>query len=112
MTIKQFISKAIEGGWDDTDCAFSSVKPNIDWKVASWEYDEKIFLDPKAWQAVGKVEGWYDIHCEHCPKIDYSEYGEPGECECFAKDEWKVKMHQMIDALVDGKTLEEFIKTL
>ena len=59
VATKQFIEDAIEGGWDDTNYAFGSTRPNESMAhVDGWEYDEKVFLDPKAWQAVGKTRGW------------------------------------------------------
>jgi len=82
MTIKDFINKAIEGGWmpdaDTPEIYYEGIRTNA-------------LLDPLAWQAVGKVEGWEDRDTE---------------------PNWQNKMHQMIDALVEGKTLEEFIETL
>jgi len=53
--MKEFIEKAIEGGYP------FGLRENIK------EYNgapsgvsniHKLFLDPKAWEAVGKVEGW------------------------------------------------------
>jgi len=93
MTIKDFINKAIEGGWKDHIS-------NMEWKWA-WENAVTPFLDPKAWEAVGKVEGWNGQN---------GGYGR--ETLCSWKSTWQQNMHQMIDALVEGKTLEEFIETL
>ena len=86
MTIKQFIEKAIEGGWDKAEI--------IDGKLNMHfiECDEQIFLDPKPWQAIGKIKKW-----QPCSKCKYA---------------WEHTMHDMIDALAEGKTIEEFIKTL
>lgn len=87
MTIEQFIEKAIKGGWIPID----------------WELEEmvlrsaEILLDLKAWQAVGKVEGWYI----------------PSENEVAGVlPEWKEKMHQMIDFLIKRNDLDEFLETL
>ncbi len=93
MTIKKFISSAIKGGWEcpwvavleDTDLA-STISLNSGYLCEA-------LLDPKAWESVGKVEGWTDAW--HSPKSTARE-----------------KMHDMIDALVDGYTLEDFIETL
>lgn len=107
MTIKQFIEKAIEGGWEkenepqldiNNDGCWVDFENPDDTRVL---HQSDIFLDPKSWQAVGKVEGW-EIGVNF-PILDM--YRDP-------QDEWQFKMHQMIDALAEGKTIEEFLKTL
>ena len=120
MTIKQFIEKATEGGWNRED--FEQFL--LEWSlgddnklyihngngIPAWygkETIHSILLDPLAWQAVSKVVGWYPSNCKDCQK-------ENG-CEYHLKNEhptWRYKMHRMIDALAEGKTIEEFIKTL
>ena len=96
MTIKQFIEKAIEGGWDESSANSSDVKP-------LW-LREKMFLDPDAWQAVGKVEGW------HLGTFTKDELITKDNCD--DRDRWKDKMLGMTQALIEGKTIEEFIETL
>lgn len=88
MTIKEFIEKAIEGGWKYNDYC--------DGKGCE---DRHIFLDPLAWQAVGKVH-WGDGALQMNSKYGFRLYV------------WKDQMHRMIDALAEGKTLEEFISTI
>lgn len=68
---------------------------------------QKILLDPFAWQAVGKMEGW--------PTED----DEDRNCYCGAcgyykscANEWKENMHRMIDALCEGKSIEEFLSSI
>ena len=123
MTIKQFIEKAIEGRW------LSDRFPNLEWQgiaevtvdvngshikadftrkdgIRDWMKRElsAIVLDPKAWEAVGDVEGWGEI-CVEC-------HNSRGNC-CEKKyPNAKMRMHQMLDALWEDKTIEEFIKTL
>ena len=100
MTIPEFIKKAIEGGWEGKSTAI-----------------HKMVLDPLAWQAVGKVEGWELYSCSDCYQSDegftFDEcpkcLGERGRVEMVT---WLVNMHRMIDALAEGKTIEEFIATL
>lgn len=58
--------------------------------------DTYMFLDPLAWQAVGKVENWRNH------STGWFAYKSP----------WCEKMHAMIDALAEGKSIEEFIETL
>ncbi len=86
---KLFIEKAIEGGWYG-----KSFSVNF-WCTGSHFYE--VFLDPSSWRAVGKVEGWErkTIHAH----FNY-------------KEEAKVKMHGMIDALWDGKSIEQYLSTL
>ena len=77
----------------------------------------KALLDSKAWQAVGRTEGWKE-------NVD-GEY-EEGEWQLpsfvggvgnhygayFSGDEWQYRIHQMIDHLIQGGTVESFIETL
>lgn len=119
MTIKEIIEKGIEGGWKP------EATPSNDLYTLSFhvEYDgvrvdqhneisseelvfirtEPILLDPSFWQAVGKVERW---KCDrNCP-IEEGSY-----CDAH-KPRWQYNMHRMIDALAEGKSLEEYIATL
>jgi len=84
MTIKQFIENAVEGGW----------KPTDDFQLTFEESMHRILLDPEAWEAVEKA-GWWepDNHVER-------------------PEEWMYKMRWMIDALIEGKSIEEYIETL
>lgn len=94
MTIKQFIERAIEGGWNDNRDLDSQI--------------EKVFLSPLAWQAVGKVEGWHQGNKlpEFAEKRLY--LYEPIE-EQYS---WLGHMHRMLDALAEGKTITQFLETL
>lgn len=106
MTINQFIEKAIEGGW--------SYEGNADFQgiiggCAMFSTEAKghpipvmpqeVLLDPEAWKAVGKVEEWNDLQAMQ----------EAGDWQMTA---WRMNMHRMIDALADGKSIEEFLATL
>lgn len=91
MTTKEFIEKAIEGGWE---CYLES---------GTGHGLSDMFLDPKAWQAVGKVYGWNEeYNCPSCG-LEYYEVSRPA---------YSAKMHRMIDALIEGKSIEEYLKTL
>ena len=60
MTTKQFIEKAIEGGYKDATDLLDIVlvcEKNNKLEMAK-HISHLILLDPKSWQAVGKVEGW------------------------------------------------------
>jgi len=96
MTIKQFIEKAIEGGYPEN-------------QTISWGALYKLLLDPKAWQAVGKVEGWGG-KCHDCSEELDGEICVAGGTHIYPK--WRTQMINMVVALAEGKTLEEFIKTL
>ena len=110
MEIKTFIERAIEGGWS-LDSQPSQEKGFISQRVRAinkMKYKERIFLDPKAWEAVGKVEGWKKEElCGAC-NLYLKEEGE----EPCPQEGWKHKMLGMIDALIEGKTIEEYLKTL
>ena len=83
---KEFVEKAIEGGWEEPyRCSDSFC--NTD--------DAHLFLDPLAWQAVGKVEGWSGYGEHH--------HGTEEECvsSCFHMGGWQQNMHRMIDALIE-----------
>ena len=129
MTIQQFIEKAIEGGWifnvwfPMDDWKFNARKSVIDfWRIipedkipdrlkkhapSDWPKQrgsiplQTILLDPLAWQAVGRVEGWRMRDEEDIFNGGYLE-----------EDEWLTKMHRMIDALAQGRSLEQYLETL
>lgn len=101
MTISDFITKAIEGGWQDDQKAqfliasIGSTDPDRNGTQLHIQFGDHILLDPLAWQAVGKVEGW----------------GEAGKYNSIPA-EWLSNMHRLIDALVEGKTIEQYLETL
>tara|TARA_R110000850_G_C9576213_1_gene425576 strand:- start:92 stop:388 length:297 start_codon:yes stop_codon:yes gene_type:complete len=98
MTTKEFIEKAIEGGWEHYSdvitydekenqiVTLTSPPDNIVTKVRI----EVFILNPLVWEAVAKVEGW----------------DEPLESE------YDIYMHQMIDHLIEGGTIESYLETL
>ncbi len=127
MTIQQFIETAIEGGWPEqwdpketSRLSMRYVKAS-DYKFLDW-YPEKlyitsIFLDPKAWEAVGKVRGWseesvYQKHIKMDPESrkDLGDFAE--DLADHTRSNYVDHMHAMIDAVCSGKTLEEYIATL
>lgn len=84
-------------------------------KRGSGDYDiEVLLLDPEFFKAVGKTRGWVDkdypngeMRCENlvgrCNEV-YCSYGgfiDPND-----------KQHDMIDALQDGSSIEEYLKTI
>ena len=119
MTVKQFIEKAIEGGWQvegygDVSGHIVSVNETYGFTISNNKrrpYGAKIegaiqiiFLDPKAWEAVGKV-------------VIQAQDGDPRKGNVTRRTVrikyWaKNKMLQMIDAICDGKSISDYIKTL
>lgn len=95
MTVQTFIERAIEGGWKGVSWDGMNLRPGTN-DIFS------MLLDPFAWQAVGKVEGWKecpaDLHPEQCGLNHYAG--------------WLWKMRSMIDALAEGKTIEQYLETL
>jgi hypothetical protein len=102
--IQQFIEKAFMGGWQplDRDCRilgfyehYFEYQPRSTLQGRSSALRmmvyEAVLLNPKVWQAVGKVEQWYE-----------GRYG----------PEWLHHMHKMIDALAEGHTLEAYIQSV
>ena len=92
---KEFIKKAIEGGWKD----------NLPNKYYEYSYEAVltrnhglfhltniILLEPSAWQAVGKVEGWKPVCMNHW---------EVDGCLAGAQTGWLYNMHETIDALAE-----------
>lgn len=112
MTIKEFTEAAIQGGWqtpyyDVPDDHYGDISDSDDYKM---------FLDPKAWEAVGKVKGWGTTGHEQSgglvpPVMILGRYDRLS----LGSIMWSVPqfyMHRMIDSLYEGKTLEEYIATL
>lgn len=123
MTIKEFIETAIEGGWKlGVDAKNIPGFKMYDYgfifgiELKSDIHINTIVLDPKVWQAVGKVKGWGKTGGEH----DAGNYPDVMICGRFDKPSlgifrWSVcefKMHQMIAALTEGKSIEEYLQTL
>lgn len=98
---EQFIKDAIEGGWNEMPAKA------MEWMFNNGGFsEEKVLLDPQAWQAVGKVRGWRDeLHCS-------------GECNDFIDDMdttidgWKYQQKQFISELQDSKTIEEALTAI
>ena len=93
MTIKEFIETAIEGGYINTS---DYGEKGYDYMVNLFsERIEKVVLNPEAWKAVSKVQ---------VPNPHLTELARIMMVESLMK--------RMIDALIKGKSLEEYIATL
>ena len=106
MEIKDFIKKGIDGG-------YTGIK-EYPKKHEDWLGFYQALLDPSFWSAVGKEmgKGVYCIQCDSYVPLW-------GQCECDEEEnepnpvKWGTyHMHQMIDHLVDGGTIENYIKSL
>lgn len=120
MEIKEFIEKAIEGGWRkdlmslpniDLEIEYLTRKQGNVWGVwFNWierdmnkmplkrsieVLEAEILLDPKSWEAVGKIEDW-----NFCGKTTFSK----SPAEHYA--------HDLITHLFEGGTVETYLKTL
>lgn len=114
MTPKQFIEKAIEGGWKNSKLYMAAdYLQRKDFYDVPLEFLIWIFLDPKSWAAVGKVEYWgktgNGIPMGTPPEI-LIPYGELHQLKPIPK--WQYNMHLMIDALCEGKSIEQFLENL
>ena len=102
--IQQFIEKALVGGWQPADrdsCIIGFYERHFAYQPQSMLQGrssairmmayEAVLLNPKVWQAVGKVEQWYE-----------GRYG----------PEWLHHMRHMIDALAEGHTLEAYVQSV
>lgn len=106
MTTKEFIEKAVEGGYDGYTKPFCIECGNYEAKNGG-----DLFLDPKAWEAVGSVEGW----TIDSPLLDggllYEACYPEGAIE-FELDGYKSKMYEMIDHLIEGGSITSYLETL
>lgn len=126
MTIQQFIEKAIEGGWKfknvDTihiipQDRITSVRDSI--RILAkfndgyqmYVSEEEILLDPLAWKAVGKVEGWAEFLCGVC-RTGFTSDHILHHSGVQSTPEWKYNFINLACELAEGKTIEQFIETL
>ncbi len=118
MTIREFIKAAIEGGWKSFFP--SGNKPMevrmssdvriylIDWDGVSTPqkiFAYEMFLDPEAWKAIFKEAIRMDMY-----EIVYEK--ERWGYRVMEKPLWYWHMQRMVQALAEGRTLEEYIATL
>lgn len=119
MTVQEFVEKAIEGGWAERHFRIIWKKPKVeirlDGKVTLDEGNSmgfttthQILLDPEAWRAVGKVEGWEKKN----PARGW-EYEEMSNGAIVGLlDAWECNMHSFMQALIEGKTAQQYLSTL
>ena len=111
MKTKEYIEKAIEGGYESgiiTIMDLPDLHEGILPKILN-----SFILDPKAWEAVGSVEGWEQWRCQCGFYYDMQGMIICPDCnKSGAKKSWKQNMQEMIDALIEGKSIEEYLETL
>ena len=102
MHTKQFIEDAIEGGWgNEKHATREEIILNTMGESTQWEYNERILLDPLAWQAVGKTRDWVVGDEIECPVCD-------GEMSI----DWRWYMHLAVEHIAMGKTIEETLEAI
>ena len=122
MDIKEFIEKAIDGGWKpDFGRNIEYAGHNSDWSVwnftdgnnkgsSTTENNKLALLDPKAWEAVGKVEGWedetYDINMPANNKRGAYKI-KMKRRKSKSEPAWKKKQLNFVKHLQQGLSIEE-----
>ena len=89
MTIEQVIQKAIEGGYERT-------KRNYTRELGRFHVCE-IVLDPLFWQALGKSMGWNGVN-HLAPEMPTWR--------------WREYLHDFLDHIADGGTIESYFEQL
>lgn len=84
--VERFIQDAVKGGWSCKSCV--EVEKNYEW------YLSDIMLEPECWQSVEKQRGW---------ELSAG----PGR-----KPRYVHMMHGLIDALAEGRTIEQYLTTI
>lgn len=159
MTIKEFIEAAQKGGYEfkkytaikiDDFASEGGRKKKMKIVEIPLDYGELFpnffLLDPKAWEAVGKVKGWdhwgslenpsiitYEIKFSELPmkepdivemrtgveeqinhqrNTNISAMKIKGLLKTALKNPWQYKFVSIFEALMEGKTIEEYIATL
>ena len=118
MNIKKFISLAIQGGWNvksflKMDEEIYKKYKNDDVLAITISKAQALFaeilLDPEAWKAVGKtIKKWQDKDEQNARLTRQAGGGEMITGQYM----WNKMMHRFIDALCEGKTIEEAIKEI
>ena len=113
MTIQEAIKKAKDNGY---------IEGATDGEgVDAWP--EVAFLDPGFWQSLGKAMVWGKkgrAFCMMCRQVAGWEH-DHSDLRCllcganaadYLQEIWKAEWHYFIDHLTDGKTAEDYFKTL
>lgn len=78
---------------DDGDGGYTSLSENL------------FFIDPEFWRCLGKGMGW-------CSEIELPN-GLCNNCKrLYCDSSWLNYWHKLIDALADGKTIDDYFETI
>lgn len=128
IATQQFIEDAVKGGWrphwhwDEDGMTNEEIIESLtdyedEWYTNYYGMIVKTnhpFLDPLAWQAVGKTRGWFD-GANDIWKGEIKTYNSMGEGKqtIYCRYEpYQWNMHCFIDHLADGKTIEEALTAI
>jgi len=106
MEIKDFIEKAVAGGWRKHDPLANEYASHI---------GNAIFLDPDAWRAVGVTEGWDVISSKKRIGTTSNSFQTKLTTvtrKASIKRGSVGRMHRMVDHLAEGGSIESYLKTL
>lgn len=112
--MEKAIKKALEGGYSLSGYSKSNPKTYI---ADQKQYE--LFLDPLFWKCLGKQQGWKENVwiCHIDGVIDGHNVTNDEKCD-FCKTpvscgkEWVFKMHNFIDHIVEGKSIDSFFEEL
>jgi len=114
MKPKEYIEKAIEGGWrKGIKLEYYSEKSQHVTLSRNGMHElttpiETILLDKNSWEAVGKTEKWV----EECSFKFQQGFAHTGNCkECIIQG-WKKKMNGLMPHLQEGGSIETYLETL
>lgn len=102
MTIEEFITAAIEGGWDNKIFWFTQEKEPM--MIAPFGVGDlsRMLLDPEAWKAVGKC---FEDRMERSISKQHT-------FVTYDRWDWEEKMMGLVPNLIAGQTLESYIESL
>lgn len=99
--IKQFIEDALNGGFESAVLEEHLTELNnmgfITIHTVGW-----LFLVPDVWRAVSKTRNWNEGKRTNCPTCT------PGKISV----DWRYYMHQFVEHIAMGRTIEESLKSL
>src|SRR5262249_33257343 len=118
MTIQEAMDKAVAGGYhidssDGVDIGFIGANDEYSaWTRTDTESSfmvpmEETLLDPRFWQALGRILGWSEV----CDLVIICVHGAE-ECQSCRGYYWMFQWHRFIQALAHGNTPEAFFERL
>lgn len=120
MTIKELIQKAKKGGWKGNIYDTCSNCEEMMMSSCSTHL-ERALLDSKFWKALSKAEGWekkevtLKLSKMTITGVGRSDFERKKQVSTYIRkspNAWKHKMRGMIEHLINGKSIESYIKNL